>query len=105
MKHWFTQEASLLRRTTSTGWGSETAWSTSASVAPIMCRVNPVSGMERYAADKQTVFATHKLYCRATEAIDVDNRIAFAGDIYGVVFVKNTLGLDHHLTVYLKEPV
>lgn len=105
MTHWFTQSASLMSRSTSSGWGVETGWSTSASVDAIACRVNPVSGLERYAEDKQTVFATHKLYCRSTEAITVSDRIKYDGTTYGVVFVKDTLGLGHHLTVYLKEPV
>lgn len=105
MKHWFTQEASLLVRATSTGWGGETAWATASTNPAILCRINPVGGMERYAGDRHTVFATHKLYCSATEEITVNNRVEYAGDTYGVVFVKNTLGLNHHKTVYLKEPV
>ena len=105
MKHWFTQEASILSRTTSTGWGGETAWTTSALAGPVMGRMNPVSGVEHMSGDKRTLFADHKFYCSATEAIDETDRLKWNGDTYEVVFVKDTLGLGHHKTVYVKEPV
>lgn len=105
MKHWFTHSISILSRTTSTGWRNETAWATSSGTTAIAGRVNPVVGMERYTADKQTLFATHKLFCSATEAITELNRVKHDGDTYDVIFVKDTLGLGHHKTIYLKEPV
>ena len=105
MKHWFTQAVSKLSRATSTGWGSETSWATGATVEAIMGRINLISGNERYTNDRVGLDASHKFFCSATESISITDRLKYSGTTYGVVFVKDTLGLGHHKTVYLKEPV
>ena len=72
----------------------------------ILCingRIRPLSGNEREAAGKQTLFASHKLYCDILD-INEKDRIHDAADdqTYEVKFVSDPMHMGNHLEVYLE---
>ena len=104
MNHWFTTSAILLSYTTSTGWGDEPGWSSSTARAAIRGRYNPGHGHEGLIQDRPTLIVIPKFYCSATESITENNRLKYSGVVYNVSFAKNTMKMNHHLTVYLERP-
>ena len=98
---YYTQSAAFVNATTSTGWGSESGWSTSPST--FAAAINPVSGDVRLAGRKETLFATHKLFCSDTVAFAEGARVQYSGDTLDVVFVKDTLNKSHHKLAYLRD--
>ncbi len=75
------------------------------TTATISCAINPVSGSEFFAGGRTDVFADYKLFCSDTVAINEQNRVAWAGQDFNVVFVKDTFNMGHHKLVYLKRDV
>jgi len=98
---YYTESAAFVTAATSTGWGSESGWSTSPST--FTAAINPVSGDVRLAGGKETLFATHKLFCSDTVALVDGARVRYSGDTFDVVFVKDTLDRGHHKLVYLRD--
>ena len=97
---YYTQSIVITSQSTSTGWGSEPGYGSAASAE---AAVNPISGMERYAADRKTLFADYKIFCSDTVSVDEGDRIAWSSKTLDVVFVKDTLKMGHHKLVYCKE--
>ncbi len=100
IEDYFDQTAVLISRSTSTGW-SEGGWSTGGTT--FRCAINLARGDERFAADKQTVFADYKMFCAASVAISEAQRILWNSKTLDVVKVKNTFQMDHHKLVLLKD--
>jgi len=90
---YYTQSIVITSQSTSTGWGSEGSWGspTTADAA-----VNPINGIERYAADRKTLFADWKVFCSDTVAVDEGDRITWDSKTLDVVHVKDTLNMGHH---------
>lgn len=101
IEDYYTETVILTSQTTSTGWGSEGGYSTAGT--SVSASVNPITGMERYAADRKTLFADYKLHCSDTVSIDETYRAVWGGKTLDVVFVKDTLNMGHHKTVYCLE--
>ena len=100
IEDYFDQTAILISQSTSTGW-NEGGWSTGGTT--IECAINFITGDERFAADKQTVFADYKMFCRATESINEAQRILWNNKTLDILKVKNTFQMDHHKLVLLKD--
>jgi SPP1 family predicted phage head-tail adaptor len=97
---YYTQSIVITSQSTSTGWGSEGSWDGAITVA---AAVNPVMGLERYAADRKTLFADWKIFVSATVAIDEGNRITWDLRTLDVVHVKDTFNMGHHKRILCKE--
>ena len=98
---YYTETVVLLTQSTSTGWGNEPGWSTSGTT--VSAAVNPASGRETFAGMKETQMVSYKMYCSDTVTIDDSYRVQYAGDTFDVIFVKDTLNMGHHKTVYLSN--
>ena len=83
--------------TSSADAGYTQVWSTAATVKG---RLRPLSGRERMSADKQTLYADHRLYC-APVAITEKDRVACEGKTFDIVFVKNVMSMNRHLEIDL----
>ena len=98
---YYTESVVLVSPTTSTGWGSESGWSTSPTT--IEAAVNPASGSILLRNDKETPMADYKMYCGSTISVSEHDRARWNGSSFDVVFVKNTFALDHHKVCLLKK--
>jgi hypothetical protein len=97
---YYTQSAVIYARTTSTTWGTEPGWSTAPTT--VAAAINPSSGRIAFAGQKDTPIADHKMFCGSTVSIAAGNKVTCGGSTFDVVFVKDTLAMGHHKTVYLK---
>jgi hypothetical protein len=97
---YYTETAVYYSQATSTGWGSESGFSTAGTT--FSAAINPVSGNVRIAAGREALFADHKVFCSDTVSLDVHQKVVYAGDTYDCVFVKDTLNMGHHKLAYLK---
>ena len=84
---------------TTGAWGSTNA----ESCATIACALNPASGNEIFIAERKGLFADYKMFCDATISIDETQDFIVGANRYDVIFVKDTLGMGHHLKVMLKR--
>ena len=97
---YYTQTIVITSQSTSTGWGSEGSWESPSSAD---AAVNPISGLEKYAADKKTLFADWKIFCSDTVSVDEGDRIAWSSKTLDVVHVKDTLQKGHHKRILCLE--
>ena len=97
---YYTQSIVITSQSTSTGWGSEGSWGSPSSAS---AAVNPIGGMERYAADRKTLFADWKIFCSDTVSVDEGNRITWSSKTLDVVHVKDTLNMGHHKRILCLE--
>ncbi len=99
----YTLSVSIMSRTTGPTWGTETVWTTGTSAAKAVA-LNPVSGRELILGEKKTALFDYKMFCSSTVSLNEKNRVkSTGGNIYDVVFVKDTLAKGHHKLVYLKR--
>ena len=99
IEDYYTESAVIYSLTTSTGWGSETAFTAGSTIS---AAINPASGNERFSAGKVTEFADYKLYCSDTVSLNATQRIVYAGSTFEVGFVKDTFDKSHHKKVMLR---
>ena len=97
---YYTQSIVITSQSTSTGWGSEGSWGSASTVA---AAVNPIIGIEKYAADRKTLFADWKIFCADTVSVDEGDRITWDSRTLDVVHVKDTLNMGHHKRILCKE--
>ena len=97
---YYTQSIVITSQSTSTGWGSEGSWGSASSAD---AAVNPISGLEKYAADRKTLFADYKIFCSDTLSVDEGNRITWDSKTLDVVHVKDTLQKGHHKRILCLE--
>jgi len=101
---YYSQSIVITSQSTSTGWGAEGSWG---SASTVDAAVNPIMGIERYAADRKTLFADWKVFCSDTVSIDEGDRITWAlgsdTKTLDVVHVKDTLNMGHHKRILCKE--
>ena len=97
---YYTQSIVITSQSTSTGWGSEGSWG---SASTVEAAVNPIAGIEKYAADRKTLFADWKIFCSDTVSVDEGDRIAWDSRTLDVVHVKDTLNMGHHKRILCKE--
>jgi SPP1 family predicted phage head-tail adaptor len=65
-------------------------------------KMRPLSGKEQLSADKQTVFATHKLYCAIADITEMD-RVVFNGDIFEIKNIpKDVMNMHNHYEIDLE---
>ena len=81
-----------------TGWGGDGSWS---DTETIDCLIRPLSGAERYSADKKTVFSTHRMYCDPL-ALTEKNRVKAEGKFYDVKFVQDPMNFNRFYQVDLE---
>lgn len=74
------------------------AWATHLTVDG---RIRPLTGKERLAADKVTLYATHRLYTFVADIAESD-RVSDSGNIYEIKFVHNPMNFDRFLQVDLE---
>ena len=99
IEDYYTQTVYVKAFSTSTSAWTEGTWGTSSAVE---AAVNAVRGHEAYQLDKKGLVADYKMFCDAGVTVDETRRVEWQGDDYDVVFVKDTLQMGHHKTVYLK---
>ena len=97
---YYTQSIVITSQSTSTGWGSEGSWESPSSAD---AAVNPISGLEKYAADRKTLFADWKIFCSDTVSVGEGDRIAWSSKTLDVVHVKDTLQKGHHKRILCLE--
>ena len=97
---YYTETAVYYSRATSTGWGSESGYTTAGTT--FVAAINPVSGNVRIAAGRETLFADHKVFCESTVGLEVHQKVIYSGDTYDCVFVKDTFDRGHHKLGYLR---
>ena len=100
LSDYYTQSIVITSQSTSTGWGAEGSWGSGTTVD---AAVNPITGMEKYAADRKTLFADWKVFCSDTVTIDEGDRITWDSRTLDVVHVKDTLNMGHHKRILCKE--
>lgn len=66
-------------------------------------RMDAYLGGERIAADKVTLYATHRFYCAANSSVRQDDELVIGGTTYRVRFVVNVMTMGKLLQVDLRE--
>lgn len=74
-------------------------WST--HIESVLCRIQPLKSNEKIAYGKETVLATHKMFCSAEHDITEQDRIVRNGIYYDIIEVINIDMMDHHLEITL----
>jgi SPP1 family predicted phage head-tail adaptor len=65
-------------------------------------KMRPLSGKEQLSADKQTIFATHKLYCALADITEID-RVVFDGDIFEIKNIpQDVMNMHNHYEIDLE---
>lgn len=77
-------------------------------VLEIPAKIRPLSGDEKLSADKLTLFATHKMYCKNLEINQTEDITYFIKDTnynkkYEIVFISNMMLFDELWQIDLKE--
>ena len=86
-------EPVVIERYTSTynDFGEEVkTWTTHLT---IQGRLRPLNGTERFSADKETLFATHRLYCFPADIKETD-RVKYDNKYYNIKFVSDVMNFD-----------
>lgn len=91
MHHVYDKMAAILSYTPGSAWGTEDGFTFSHNEP---CRIRPLSGGERFAGDKETVIATHRVYCPVTDITEAD-RIEIDTVGYKVSLVSRPSASDH----------
>ena len=101
IEHFFTEDYIVERNTPiSNGMGGyKDAWATH---LVIKAKIRPLTETEKYAADKLTLYATHKLYCKIIDIKEEDRVVDLDGNIYLVKGVINPMKFNNHLQVDLE---
>ena len=73
------------------------------SCATASAAINPVSGTEVDAGGGNMAFADYRAYMSSTVSIDTTNRLLWGSTYFNVLFVKDTMQMGHHLTVFLRN--
>lgn len=75
--------------------GTESAWNDKLEFTG---RLRPLTGDKQLSADRQTIVATHRLYCPVLDIIPKDRIVDSAGNIYRVVGIVDTMSAGEFLT-------
>ena len=73
----------------------------SESCSTALGAINPVSGKDYFAQGQNFPHADYKLFTSAT--ITESNQVAWSGERFDVVFVKNTFNMNHHNLCFLAK--
>jgi len=95
----YTETAYVVTRTKPADFSTSTQ---ALSKTTIRCAINPVSGNERIAGGKNSVYADYKLFCSDSVNLAEGKYIEWQSNTYNVVFVKDTFNMGHHKLAYLK---
>jgi len=68
----------------------------------IACRVQPVSGSERFSLERYNTRITHVIYCRVVDVTETD-RVIFDSRTFEVRAVRNIDEQDSFLTILAEE--
>ena len=83
----------VIERFTSASDGMGGFTETWATHLTISGHIRTLSGAERMSADKQTVYATNRLYCESADITEKD-RVVDGTDTYQIKFVNQKLDLN-----------
>lgn len=103
IEDYYSESVSRMTRSTASAWGTETSWSTSASVQAFDAAINPISGIERIGGDRIQLMADYKMFCSDTVTLTEKDRVKWGDVTFDVVFVKDTFDMGHHKKVLLKQ--
>lgn len=67
-------------------------------------RIRPLSGNERLASSKETLFANYRLYCNVADIKNTD-RVVYDGKTYNIKFVADPMDFGRFLQVDLEKVV
>jgi SPP1 family predicted phage head-tail adaptor len=79
--------------------GITTAWADSGT---FRARISSLSAQERLAQDKNTTFATHRIYCD-NMTITTADRIKWGSYYFQITGIKNPSEMYHHLEIDVRE--
>ena len=65
----------------------------------VPARIRPLNGSERLLADKDTLYASHRMYCGIEDILERDEIEDESGNRYRVVFVSNVMNWNNHLQI------
>ncbi len=68
-----------------------------------MGRKRPLTGDVRLSADKQTVYATDKIYCLPFDITEKDRIKDSQGNIYYIKEIINPMSMNHHLAIVVMK--
>ncbi len=100
ISHYYTESVTFVSPTTSTGTWTGPGWGSASST--IAAAVNPTAGQILLAGEREKTAYDSKLFCSDTVDIEAQDRVKYASKSYRVLFVKDTLNMGHHKTVYMK---
>ena len=103
LSDYYTQSIVIYSRTTSTGWGSESGYSTAGTSAA--ASVNMLSERESIGLDRERAHALYRMHMSDTVSITPSCKVVWSGTTLNVVKVKDTLQMGHHKNVLLVEPL
>ena len=90
-QHVYDKTAIILGYSAGDAWGTEDSHAVRQNVP---CRIRPLSGGERFAGGKETVIATHRVYCPVTYVTEAD-RLLIGGVEYKISLVNRPSESDH----------
>ncbi|CAM4186217.1 phage head closure protein [Paenibacillus alkaliterrae] len=73
-------------------------WATHLTIAG---RIRPLGGNERLSGNRETLYATHRLYCSPAD-IAVKDRVNENGTIYDIRYVRSPMGFGRFLEIDLE---
>jgi len=97
LKSQFTRQTKARTADGQGGWTE--AWSDSTT---FYGRLSSLPVSERMAADKVTVYATHRLYCEYVTIAEVD-RIKLGSRYFEIRGIRNPSNINHHLEIDVLE--
>lgn len=89
--HLYDKTVGILSYTPGGTWGVEDAYVLSHTVP---CRIRPLAGSERFAGGKETVVATHRVYCPVTTITEAD-RVSIDDMEYKVSLISRPTESNH----------
>jgi len=100
IEKFFTTGITVQRRTITrdAAGGTIETWADHLSISG---RIRQLSGDDRLSADKDTVFATHRMYCMLADIVETD-RVVFSGITYAIKFIENPMLYGRFLQIDLE---
>ena len=79
--------------------GYKDHWATHLSIRTL---IRPLGGSEQMAADKVTLYATHKMYCAVADILEDDKVEDADGNEYRIKNQINPMNFDNHMQIDLE---
>lgn len=76
------------------------AWTVASTILALFV---PGGGNQRISSGRDTLFASHRVYCAAGTDVTQKDRIAYSGQKYRIMFIKDPNTLSHHKELFLEQ--